>query len=356
VGDEITYTIGFVSTGSGTLENCTGTDTVLGDLGAFEEGVDRDFPYTVTEGDPDPLDNVATITCDVAGFDNQASDEDDHSTDLIDPSMELSKECSPDPVLAGEVIEWAITVENTGDADLDCVINDPTAGLNDELVSVAAGGSETVTASRIVEEDDFPVLSNTATASCQVDGFDNVLDAEATADCEVIVNEEICRTPGFWGSHAGTEHPRSTNLTQLVIDAAGGSLDICGQTITNTDVGNMMSALEAMCVKVQGVQRRQLARQLTAAALNCVISGGGADCSDTSVEALFAEANAACAANSGNLSQYIDGIDAFNNGEECHDRDLSESDVFDGVSPLPGPAGSSRACNAAAKNNVFIFP
>jgi hypothetical protein len=207
-----------------------------------------------------------------------------------------------------------------------------------------------------VEAEDAPVLSNTAEAECSIPGFDNMLVDEASADCEVIDNEEICRTPGFWGSHAGTEHPRATDLTQLVIDAAGGSLDICGQTITNTDVGNMMSALEAMCVKVQGVQRRQLARQLTAAALNCVISGGGADCSDTSVEALFAEANAACAANSGNLSQYIDGIDAFNNGEECHDRDLSESDVFDGVSPLPGPAGSSRACNAAAKNNVFIFP
>jgi hypothetical protein len=258
--------------------------------------------------------------------------------------------------MAGEVIEWTITVENTGDSDLDCTISDPTAGLTDELVSVAAGGSADVVASRTVEAEDAPVLSNTAEAECSIPGFDNMLVDEASADCEVIVNEEICRTPGFWGSHAGTEHPRATDLTQLVIDAAGGSMDICGQTITNTDVGNMMSALEAMCVKVQGVQRRQLARQLTAAALNCVISGGGADCSDTSVEALFAEANAACAANSGNLSQYIDGIDAFNNGEECHDRDLSESDVFDGVSPLPGPAGSSRACNAAAKNNVFIFP
>ena len=82
VGDTITYTIGFSNTGIGDLENCTGTDTVIGSLGAFVDGVTRDFDYTVQAGDPNPLSNTATITCDVVGFDNQASDSADHSVNL----------------------------------------------------------------------------------------------------------------------------------------------------------------------------------------------------------------------------------------------------------------------------------
>ena len=88
VGDEIIYTIGFsdTSTGSGFpgFENCTGNDPLLGgDLGAFTAGVTRDFAYTAQESDPDPLLNTVTITCGVVGFDNEVSDSDSHSVDLI---------------------------------------------------------------------------------------------------------------------------------------------------------------------------------------------------------------------------------------------------------------------------------
>ena len=74
VGDEIIYTIGFTNTGSGLLGVCTGEDTLLGPLGVFLPGLPRDFLYIVRVGDPNPLPNTATITCDVEGFDNQASD------------------------------------------------------------------------------------------------------------------------------------------------------------------------------------------------------------------------------------------------------------------------------------------
>ena len=358
VGDIITYTIGFENTGTGDLENCTGEDTVLGSLGEFEAGVTREFTHTVTAQDPNPLYNEATITCDVVGFENQASDFDDHTVDLINPAFELSKVCQPDPVIPGDEIEWIITVTNTGDVDLECSVHDEVAEIDGESVSVGAGGSETVAASRLVTEDDYPVISNTASAYCSVAGFDNILKDKATADCEVeIPGEEICRTPGFWGTHAGTEHRRSTNLTQLVIDA-GGPLSICGQTIDNTDVGNVNSAVEAMCVRIEGEQQRQLARQLTAMALNCIVSGGGADCSGTSVEGLFADANAACIAD-GELGSWIDQVDDFNNGvdSDCNERELDEStDIFDGVSPFPGPAGSPRACSSANGNGIKVVP
>ena len=72
---------------------------------------------------------------------------------------------------------------------------------------------------------------------------------------ECVPSEEICRTPGFWGTHGGVEKG-GPNITQFAIDQAGGSIEICGQTITNTTPttttptapGNDQSALEAICV------------------------------------------------------------------------------------------------------------
>ncbi len=89
----------------------------------------------------------------------------------------------------------------------------------------------------------------------------------------------VCRTAGFWGTHAGSEKGKSINITQMVIDFAHyslyptGPLNVCGEKIINTKLNDAASALEGLCVAVKGNQELQLARQLTAAALNCAISG-----------------------------------------------------------------------------------
>jgi hypothetical protein len=377
VGDTLDYSVSFANTSpAGTPAlTCSAADSLAGPLGAIVDGVPINYQHTVQLGDPDPLVNTVTVTCSIEGFPNEVSDSDSVTTDLLNPSVSLTKECRPDPVSVGSDITWAITVENTGDAALDCLVNDATAGFVDEPVSLAGGASDSINASREVLPEDAPTISNTASVECTLTGalLPNVVSDEAAADCEVQVIDEICRTPGFWGTHAGTEKKNSSNLTQTVITAAGGSLSVCGATINNTNVGNVTSAVEAICVSIQGEQQRQLARQLTAMALNCVVSGGGADCTGTSVEDLFADADAACIANSGNLSGFIAEVDCFNNGGQfdsgtgictidpedpnnCHERELSESDVFEGVSPLPGPAGSSNACSAATGNTTFVVP
>ena len=188
VGDEITYTIGFTDTSiDATLGTCTGNDPLLGgDLGIFVDGVTRDFPYTIQVGDADPLVNTATITCSVNQFDNVISDSDDHSMDLIAPSVDLAKACSPNPVFVDGTIEWAITVNNDGDTDLSCLVNDPTAGFVDQPVTVVAGGSDVLSASRIVGLADVPSISNTATVSCAIAGYDNEITDSATAECPVF--------------------------------------------------------------------------------------------------------------------------------------------------------------------------
>ena len=190
VGDEITYTIGFTDTSTGNdfpgFENCTGNDPLLGgNLGAFTAGVTRNFTYTAQGGDPNPLLNTVTITCGVDGFDNIVANSDSHSVVLFGPSVELTKTCTPDPVLPDETIEWTITVNNTGNTDLNCLVDDPTAGFVDEPVTVVAGGSEVLNASRIVGLGDAPSISNTATVSCPIPGFDNEVTDSATAECAV---------------------------------------------------------------------------------------------------------------------------------------------------------------------------
>ena len=174
--------------------------------------------------------------------------------------------------------------------------------------------------------------------------------------------EEICRTKGFWKNHScpqtGCEKDHSVNITQAVIEAAGGSIAVCGKTLTNTDVNDAMSALEALCGEGGGVT--QLTSQLTAAALNCVITSGNANCSDVSIADTFAACNAACAQGrttvtvSGAAIDCVEAIDAFNSNPDCEARPLCNFEV--GVCfTKPGPAGSEKACNTAAKTSCTIF-
>lgn len=227
--------------------------------------------------------------------------------------------------------------------------------------------------------------------------------------------QEICRTAGFWGTHAGEEKPNSTNITEDVIRGwlsveppvdpnmvpekcvdtlnldgtiscdfeppgpAGSPKDcrnakknnvtlfnafpegiegiqICGKTISVEDHGSdIPPVVEAICVAPSEGSQLQLGRQLTAAALNCMLSGGGEDCTGTSIETVFASCNSTCAdpLQEDQVNSCIEKIDCFNNGglwneddpqamycqmnvpESCHDQLLvgtimTDSDDDDG--------------------------
>jgi hypothetical protein len=189
---------------------------------------------------------------------------------------------------------------------------------------------------------------------------------------------ERCRTPGYWATHAcpceGTntgapapsqfcEKSGAINATQIVIDAAGGCIEVCGEQITNTCLDSADSAVEGMCIAVTGVSERQLARQLIAAALNCVISGGGPTCSGISIGPVFAICNLVCEGTSDafTVQECIDQIDAFNNGllSDCHERSICNPDV-PGLEAIcndepPNPAGSPNECKLAKKNDCTVI-
>jgi len=173
----------------------------------------------------------------------------------------------------------------------------------------------------------------------------------------------VCRTPGFWATHAGREKG-APNLTQRVIDAAGGCIVICGEKIQNTNLDNANSAEEALCVNIDGESQLQLARQLMAAALNCVVNGGPSNCSASGIASTFSFCDGVCqnpGATQTSLSQCIEALDCFNNtggtpapGASCNpapgncdNRDLPKSIC---KAEDKCPASSSKKCNDANQN------
>lgn len=170
-------------------------------------------------------------------------------------------------------------------------------------------------------------------------------------------NDAVCRSPGFWGTHGG--------ITQQALALAGGCVEVCGEVVTSglaSSVGSANSALEAICVSPRGKQQLQLARQLTAMALNCAVSGFGGDCAgDAALATLFGDCNAACRGNVG-VGDCIAAADCFNNGGavdpqsglcgpdpsgSCHERALP--DTIAG-----GRADTPQACHRARKNDCTV--
>jgi hypothetical protein len=299
-----------------------------------------------------------------------------------------------------------------------CDVPESCDGINDACPADAKV-SATTECRADAGECDVPESCDGLTNDCPVDGYEppgTVCGDDGNDDCfeplcdgagnctqdneilpppDFCVEDEICRTPGFWKNRGGDEKNRPPgNITQAVIDGAGG-LDVCGFRITTTAVypeaGWEESALEAMCVSVKGVKQRQLIRQLTAAALNCEISGGAGDCSQFHQD-LISDCNVLCAANSDSsgMGVCIDAIDDFNNGldaggtcndsgdfcydvgdctgqldtrcepnDNCHDRSMcpdEEDGPVDGSDYCfgGGPTSSTGACKAASKNGIYL--
>lgn len=227
-----------------------------------------------------------------------------------------------------------------------------------------------------------------------------ILDCTCTEEPPVV---EVCRDPGFWGTHAGTAVAGSQDVTGAVLGAsADGSLFICGRYVDTLTIGTVTSLEEALCVRGRHDRKAQLARELAATALNCVISGAGDDCAGMSIETIYQQCNDQCATSNGDLSDCIDRLSCFNDGGvlldsgmcqvgtcsddgdpcnddsdcrsgrgrrgcrddnsarcnptpgNCADRPLVNTYLGLDFDPL-GPAGSRQTCNDAERNDCTIF-
>lgn len=107
---------------------------------------------------------------------------------------------------------------------------------------------------------------------------------------EPINGPTVCRGPGFWATHSGSEK-NGENLAQELIDSVG-CLEVCGEVIDSTGTNDADSAIEGLCGSPKAGGQVQLARQLLTSALNCIFSTGAPGCDPE-----WSACNDACIAN-----------------------------------------------------------
>lgn len=130
-GDEVVYTICVTNCGETDLFFLEVMDSLMGDLSAIfppvlasHETFCWDFPYTIEDGDPDPLINTVTVTAEnEAGTSVSATAM--AEVDLIHPDLEVTKTCLTPEVPAGGDAQFGIMISNTGDCDLIITTNEP---------------------------------------------------------------------------------------------------------------------------------------------------------------------------------------------------------------------------------------
>lgn len=288
---------------------------------------------------------------------------------------------------------WAFRLTTCGDESLAVRVAEGNFGVRGPLYGYLPSPAD-AGADDAADSDCDPATLTTACVDVPLG------TADWTVDCGFYGG--VCRSPGFWSNHGGEEKPGSHNFTQGAIDSAGGYLQVCGQTVDATvPVGGLESALEALCVQVQGVQQRQLYRQLTAAALNCAASGAGGcerlfpgydACDQVCAEGEAAEPRI--------VTRCIEGLACQNDGgrvgpdgkcytgtcligsapcgpevpcfffdpnrdgrnenlcrplcEDCHRRPLCASPDPDLCFESQGPASSTAACGEARRNDCTI--
>jgi uncharacterized repeat protein (TIGR01451 family) len=191
VGDTANYTITLSNTSSANTPDltCTATDSLLGVifgpavLPAGDTVLNR--TYMVQAGDPDPLVNTVTLSCDLPDeFTNDLADvSDGHSVDLVHPGFTVAKSCTNEPVPQEGPATWDVVIANTGDVELIITADD---GIG--TFTLAAGTSQTFPVSQPGDFSDQATVSNTVTASWVLPaefGLSNSDSATASDTCVV---------------------------------------------------------------------------------------------------------------------------------------------------------------------------
>jgi len=190
VGDEVNYRICITNCGTFDLTDVVVSDPLLGGvLAGFpsvlapQEQVCVDFLYTVQEGDPDPLTNTATVTgIDACDGVTEATDEASFEVDLVQPCIQIVKECEPSEIVAGQDVTYTFTVTNCGNVTLENIV------VTDDQLGAVGGAGTLNPAGELIIVVVTPVLAsvtNTATVNATVIELGN--EVSDTDTCEVTV-------------------------------------------------------------------------------------------------------------------------------------------------------------------------
>jgi hypothetical protein len=243
VGDDVHYTITLSNNSSADTPalDCTAVDTVLGTL--FDDilplGDTVLTPtYTVQQGDPDPLENTVTLTCSPTGFPNVLEKTASHSVNLFQPSVTIDKD-GDDYSKVGDSVDYTITVHNTSSADspnLTCTITDPLLGVN-KVVNLAPDAQDVTNLSRTVLITDPDPLINTASVTCTVDGFTNVLGPLTSSHTTQLFQPavEVIKS-GPTSAHVGDTITYSFTINNL---SSMDSPNLVLDSVTDTVLGSL---------------------------------------------------------------------------------------------------------------------
>jgi uncharacterized repeat protein (TIGR01451 family) len=214
VGDTIPYTFDVTNTGDVDLHDVTLTDPICdaGTIQLVDDGdgdatlaVGETWQYTcthvVTDTDPDPLPNTATVSG-TDDNDTTVSDEDSHTVDLIHPAIEIVKTVDPVSGNPGDTVTYTFVVTNTGDTTLyDISVDDDVIGHIGDIAQLDAGDSATLTKDYVLPKGSTEV-TNVGTAT----GTDTLGEQVSDDDPAfvTIVEAENPPTPptAFTGSDA----------------------------------------------------------------------------------------------------------------------------------------------------------
>jgi len=250
VGDEVTYHITVSNTGDIPLNRVSVYDTLSGNittsfpatLGIGASSGLIAFTRTVLATDPNPLINTVTaIYKEEVGLLQvipvSVTDTASASTDLKDPKYTLTK--TADPVIGplGTLITYTVTMNNTGDLQLDRIsAQDSLVGnvVNLFPSSLAAGAAVTINYTRAIAFGDTSPLINTITTVYQAHGLTNQLTRQASAQVTI---------PGI--PHTTMQ---SISIEPLTIPEGGGTV-----TITVKDLNDGTVAIPAPWVELTGI-------------------------------------------------------------------------------------------------------
>ncbi|WP_338226486.1 DUF7507 domain-containing protein, partial [Algoriphagus confluentis] len=162
-GDEIIYTLTATNSGNVTLRDVVFSDP-LTDFEAVVpvlsvgESESVSFSYLVTQEDLDQgfVPNTATVQA-ITPAERTLTDQDSELVFAIqNPEISIEKSTTTESFdEEGDVIEYSLTVTNTGNVTLtDVTITDPLTGLDQNIGTLAPGESETITTTYTVTQQD----------------------------------------------------------------------------------------------------------------------------------------------------------------------------------------------------------
>ncbi|HET9346545.1 MAG TPA: hypothetical protein VFO05_12675 [Candidatus Limnocylindrales bacterium] len=251
--DTVNYTITIDNTSSSDSPAliCDVVDSLLGTLAtdvsiaANAANVVYTPSRVVLVTDPDPLVNTVTVTCSPDGFPNVIEHTDSHTTNLFQPSIEVTKTADALSKV-GDDVHYVITIENTSSADSPNLvfetINDTLEGnlLAECPASLASGATCTIEYDRTVQPGDPDPLENTVTVQTHPDGFPNDIDGSATASTNLfqpsVDVEKVCED----FSKAGDVLDCTITITNT---SSTDSPDLENGTIDDTLIGDLLDPL-----------------------------------------------------------------------------------------------------------------